>query len=305
MRRTLIYLFILMLCAACGDTQTVRDQKAQRERHVKDSLAFKVGVMPTLDGLPIFVAHERGIFDTLGVDVRLKLFRAQMDCDTALVGGSVQGSVTDLVRAERLQQHGTPLVYKIATESYWQLVTNRKQRITKLSDLSDKMIAMARYSVSDMMATQAINTGKLKNPAFKVQVNDVLIRQSMLQNNEMDALILTEPQATMARLYKHPVLLDTRDEDWHMGVVAFRSKDIATEHRSHQLDLFLKAYNVACDSLRKYGISHYASIIEKYCKADMRTVKALPKTDFPHAHAPRQKDILTAQQWINTLKNKP
>ncbi len=293
-----------MFCAACGDTQTVRDRKAQRERHVKDSLAFKVGVMPTLDCLPIFVAHERGIFDTLGVDVRLRLFRAQMDCDTALAGGSVQGSVTDLIRAERLQQHGTPLVYKIATDSYWQLVTNRKQRIAKLSDLSDKMIAMARYSVSDMMATHAINTGKLKNPAFKVQVNDVLIRQSMLQNNEMDAMILTEPQATTARLYKHLVLLDTRDEDWNMGVVAFRTKDVAEAHRSQQLDLFVKAYNLACDSLRKYGVPHYASVIEKYCKTDLRTVKALPKIGFTHAHAPRQKDILVAQQWLNTLKNK-
>ena len=40
------------------------------ERARLDSInraAFKVAVLPTLDVLPLFVAREAGIFDTLGV----------------------------------------------------------------------------------------------------------------------------------------------------------------------------------------------------------------------------------------------
>ena len=35
---------------------------------------------------------------------------------------------------------------------------------------------------------------------FKVQINDVALRLQMLLNNEMDAMLLTEPQATTARI---------------------------------------------------------------------------------------------------------
>lgn len=299
MRNTLQYLLLLcFVLGACGEPQAVKDRKARHEQQVKDSLALKVAVMPTLDCLPFFVAKERGIFDSLHLDVRLRLYRAQMDCDTALVGGSVQGAVTDLVRAERLQHRGLPLNYKIATAAYWQLVANRKKRITQLSDLADKMIAMTRYSVTDMIATEAMEKGKLKNPAFKVQVNDVTVRLGMLMNNEMDAMVLTEPQATAARLFKHPVLLSTADNDFRPGVVAFRRADMADEHRSRQVQLLLRAYDAACDSISRYGTLHYAAELEKYCRADLRTVKALPKTMFTHAAAPRQKDVDTARRWI-------
>lgn len=306
MRKTLIFLSLIIigLCTACGDSRAEKDKKAKRELQIQDSLAMKIGTLPTFDCMPLFVAKERGLFDSLGVDIRLRQFRAQMDCDTALAGGSVQGSVTDLVRAERLQRRGTALVYKTATDSYWQLITNRKQRINQLSDLSDKMIAMARYSVTDLMATHAIAKGKLKNPAFKVQINDVIVRLSMLQNNEMDAMVLTEPQAAAARLYKNPVLLDTRDEGWRMGVIAFRRKDLADDHRSRQFQLLVRAYDTACDSLNKYGVVHYADVAEKYCRADRRTIKSLNKYHFSHMNVPRPKDVETARQWLNTLENK-
>lgn len=302
MRNTLFFLTLLFMCYSCGESQQQRDRRQVRQRQVSDSLALKVAVMPTLDCMPLFVAHETGIFDSLGVDVRLRQYHAQMDCDTALAGGSVQGAVTDLVRAERLQRRGTRLVYKTATDAYWQLVSNRKQRIKELSDLGDKMIAMTRYSATDLMATHAMAKAKLKTPAFKVQVNDVLIRLDMLRNNEMDATVLTEPQAAAARVSKHPVLLSTRDEDWRLGVVVFRTNDIADNHRSRQLELFMKAYDTACDSLNKRGLNHYASVMEKYCHTDRRTLRELGHILFTRHQAPRQKDVDTARRWLNTLE---
>ncbi|MDD2219578.1 MAG: hypothetical protein PHS63_05775, partial [Desulfoplanes sp.] len=56
------------------------------------------------------------------------------------------------------------------------------------------------------------------------QINDVNIRLKMLVNNEMDAIVIPEPQATTARLLKNSVLMDSRDKDFHSGVIAFREK---------------------------------------------------------------------------------
>ena len=58
--------------------------RAERQRLLhEDSLALKFAVLPTADCMPLFLAKEKRMFDTLGVDVRLRCFTSQMDCDTA------------------------------------------------------------------------------------------------------------------------------------------------------------------------------------------------------------------------------
>ena len=146
--------FIFGLCS-CGDSQQERQRLSKLERARLDSIdraALKVGVMPTLDCLPVYVAYEDSLFRKQGVDVHLRYYTAQMDCDTALMNGRVEGSITDLIRGARMVRKGTPLTYPIATDTYWQLITNKKARIADLKQLSDKMIAMTRYSATDYLS---------------------------------------------------------------------------------------------------------------------------------------------------------
>lgn len=288
---------IIFAMASCGGSQDAKQRLSKMEKARLDSIdkaSLKVGIMPTLDCLPLFVAHDEGLFDSLGVTVHLKGYSAQMDCDTALERGRVEGAITDLVRAAQIVKRGTPLSYPIATNTYWQLITNHKARISELKQLSDKMIAITRFSATDYLANVAIDSAKPKYDVYRVQINDVRIRLKMLLNNEMDAVLLTEPQATKARLEKNPVLMDSRDKNLHLGVFAFRKKVMEVPERKKQMHLFLKAYDMAVDSVNKNGCSHYAVLLKKYCNADEATIKALPKLRFSHASQPREKDLLKA-----------
>ena len=303
MRKFFWIIATIVLLSGCGQSyeETKRLSREQRLRLAReDSAALKVAVMPTLDCLPIFIAKDHQMFDT-AVDIRLKRFTAQMDCDTALMRGRVEGSISDIVRAERMIKQGTPLKYVAATNAYWLLVTNHHQRITQLKHLDDKMLAMTRYSVTDLMGDLAVDSAKLKSEwVFRIQVNDVNIRLKMLENNEMDAMLLTEPQATQALLQKHKVILDSRKEDIQMGVIVFRTKGMDHPNRQKQMDVFLKGYNEACDSINNYGVRHYRDVIRKYYHVSEQALKALPDSlKFEHAIAPRQKDIERAQQWLS------
>ena len=292
----------LLAVGACGKGEAEKrriskEQRAQMRR--EDSLALKVGTLPTMDCLPLYVARETGLYTKLGVDVRLKPYTSQIDCEAALTAGRIEGGVSDLVRTERMIRRGTPLRYVAATNAYWQLVSNRRARINSLRQLDEKMVAMARFSVTDMLADMAVDSASLKDETvFRVQINDPNVRLLMLQNNEMDAMMLTEPQATTARLYKNPVLMDSRRSDMRMGVLAFRQRTLADKRRAEQLKAFVKAYDMACDSIRINGLQHYQKLIMQYTKADRRTVEALPKLDYTHAEAPRQKDIERANRWL-------
>ena len=303
MRRLLYVVAAVLLISGCGQSyeETKRMTKAQRMKMLKeDSMALKVAVMPTLDCLPVYLAKDHQLFDTL-VDIRLKLYTAQMDVDTALMNKRVEVGVTDLVRAERMMKQGVALEYLTSTNAYWQLVSNRIARVTDLKHLDDKMLAMTRYSVTDMLADMAVDSAKLKpERVFRVQINDVNIRLKMLENNEMDALLLPEPQASQARLRKHKVLLDTRRMDLQMGAFVVRSKGMDDANRKRQMAAFIKGYNRACDSLNKYGVAHYADLLTTYCKVKREVVDTLlGKQHYTPINKPREKDIEVAQKWVS------
>lgn len=303
MRRLFLIVAIISLIVGCGQSyeETKRLNQAQRLKLFReDSAALKVAVMPTLDCLPVFVAKERQLFDT-AVDIRLKQFTAQMDCDTALMRNRVEGSVSDLVRAERMMKSGLPIKYWASTNAYWLLISNRQQRINDLKHLDDKMVAMTRYSVTDLLSDMVVDSAKLKpERVFRIQINDVNVRLKMLENNEMDALLVTEPYATQAILAKNKVLFDTRKSDMQMGVFVFRTEGMDDKNRQHQMKVFQEGYNEACDSINKYGVRNYRDVIRKYCVVTEQTLKNLPDTlKFQHAAPPRQIDIERAQKWLS------
>ncbi len=305
MRKIVCVFATICLLAGCGQSyeeQQRVSRQQQRQRMREDSAALKVAVMPTMDCLPLYVAQERGFFQKLGVDVCLKHFTAQMDCDTAVQRGRVEGMVSDLVRTERLQQQGTPLRYVAATNAYWQLITNRSARIREVKQLDDKMVAMTRYSATDLLTSAAVDSAKLKTErVFRIQINDVNIRLRMLLGNEIDAMLLTEPQAVQARQQKHRVVMDSRGLDLKLGVVAFREKPLKDSKRQQQLERFLKAYNQACDSLSRLGLKQYRDVAEKYCHVQGAAVDSLAKTvKYERAQAPRQQDVERAQAWLKS-----
>ena len=292
----------VVLLTGCGQSYEEAKEQSARERAMhqrKDSLALKVGVLPTIDCLPMFIIKERAWIDTAKADVRFRDMESHIAADDALRRGKIEGSVTDIVRAERMKRQGLALTYVASTPLSWQFITNKKARIKELKQLTDKMIAVSRFSATAMLADMAVDSSRLKSDVvFRVQVNNPQIRLKMLLNNEMDAVLLPEPQATVARLAGNPVIMDAKNKDLRMGAIVFTDKAMNDSRRRSQIDAFVKAYNQACDSINRYGIASYAGIIKKYMDVDDRTVRSLPKVKFEHAARPREKDITRANSWL-------
>ena len=299
---SLVAAIALLLFNAC--TEEVKDvslaDKAY-ESWMNDSALIKIAVMPTLDCLPIYVAAERGMFEKNGASVSLYPYAAQMDCDTAFKRGWVDAMATDLVRAERLKQQGMPLFFLTATDLHWQLVASKMARVKRLNQIENKMLAMTRYSATAMLADNLIDTVQVENDhVFRVQVNDLFVRFSMLQNQVMDLLLLPEPFASASRELDANVLYDTRLNNISMGVVVMNDTIIAdTTLRQGQVEAFLKSYDEACDSINKYGIKEYRSIIMNHCKVNSSVVDSISSDyQFSTSHQPLQKDVERANKWL-------
>lgn len=298
------YLLILAVLTfvSCGksDKELQAERQAQKlaEREVYQK-AYKIAVMPTMDCLPAYLLKDSLLYDTAKVDIRLCRFNAQMDCDTAMIGGSVQAAFSDLVRTERLKHRNKVLMHYLTdTNLNWQLIADKDSKLKQLSDLSDKIVAMTRFSGTDLLTDMAVKKAKPKYQVFRVQVNDVLVRLAMLQNHEIDAYWFAEPQITKALSADNNSLFNSEDAGVHLGVVAIMDK----VRRQDEEAVFAAAYDKAVEQINKNGVKYYSALIQKYMKVDESVVRALPDIKYTKIGPPRKADLLMARNFLSSGK---
>lgn len=286
--------------SSCGKkAEKEQISKEQRAREAKAyRAALKVGVLPTLDCLPVYLLKDSLLYDSTKADIRLKLFTAHMDVDTALVGGSVQMGVSDMVRAAFLGRRGFYLKTITGTQATWSLLTHQDEKVDSLKKLADKTIGMTRYSVTDMLTQEAIEKGKPASRAFPAQINDVSVRLKMLRNDMIEAAWFCEPQLTQAKLAGAHVLVDGSKDSTRMGVFVYHEDPMDDfSVRARQLDEFREAYNRACELINKNGFVYYTALLRKYMNLDDKTIRALPKIHYDGINIPRQKDVKRAKAF--------
>lgn len=298
------YLLILAVLTfvSCGksDKELQAERQAQKlaEREAYQK-AYKIAVMPTIDCLPAYLLKDSLLYDTAKVDIRLCRFNAQMDCDTAMIGGSVQAAFSDLVRTERLKHRNKVLMHYLTdTNLNWQLIADKDSKLKQLSDLSDKIVAMTRFSGTDLLTDMAVKKAKPKYQVFRVQVNDVLVRLAMLQNHEIDAYWFAEPQITKALAADNNSLFNSEDAGVHLGVVAITDK----VRRQDEEAAFAEAYDKAVEQINKNGVKYYSALIQKYMKVDESVVRALPDIKYTKIGPPRKADLLMARNFLSSGK---
>ena len=297
----LLFLTILMLvsCGKSAEQQASEQQAKKKAELAKYQAAFKVAVMPTLDCLPAYLLKDSLLYDTAKVDIRLKEYNAQMDCDTAMIRHRVQAAFSDLVRTERLKRRKKVLMhYLTSTNASWNLIADRQSKVMKLAQLSDKILAMTRFSATDLFTDKVLKKAEPKYKVFRAQINDVFVRLKMLANHEIDAYWFQEPQATVAMQGDNILLYDTSESGISLGVLAIMDN----EDRSSQETAFAEAYNKAIELINERGVKYYAALIKKYMGLTDAQVNALPTIKYTKTERPRQVDLLKAMDYVAKIR---
>lgn len=298
MKRFFPILVVLMLCAACQQNKPDPVVTA-KEQAKRDSLALKVAVMPTLDCLPLFYAQKCGIYDSLKLDVRLIKYMAQMDCDTAIINQRVDVAYSDLIRAALMQSRGTGLYAIMPADGNHELVTIKSKRMRTPAHLKERMIAIARHSVTDLLLDTVIQQNKLDaGSIYHPQINDINLRCNMLLNGTIDAAFLPEPYATQARIAGHKSIYNSQTQ--HIQLMAFiaTSKAVGDQRKKKQIELLVKGYNLAVKAIneknRPDSINH---ILNSYPLA-ASTVDTLKLPSFRPAHPFNNEQVTTAIRFL-------
>ena len=192
-RISILFAVLGMTClTACMDgTQQKTDES------LADSSAFKIALMPIKESEPFIIADSCGIFDSLGVHVRLVPFESAMDADTAFTNGNIDILVTDSLKAAFLNGNPDSLHILLHDTLNLSLMTSKTARIKDVKNLKEKIVAVTRNSALDYFADKMMLSAKLKPEELnRPQINNLSLRASMLDQQQYDGAILPEPLAT-------------------------------------------------------------------------------------------------------------
>lgn len=290
----LLTAFIIMGCQVSEQDDSLIEKRKNKVEEVAYQRAFKVGVMPTMDCLPIFLLKDSALYNPDDIDIRLKEYTSQRDCDTAMINGRVQAAVTDLVQAEYLKEEKSAVLdYMTETNATWQLMATPASGIKQVEDLGDKVIGLAFNSVTQYLTIQVISSHSIKNRTYGSQINDIFIRMQMLRNKQLDAVWTSEPQTTQAKILGNKEIYNSTKQDFTPGAIVFVNAPKVEKRQA-----FEDAYNKAVDMINKHPIQYFAPLIKKYMRVDDKVISALPNMVYKRVTPPRRRDIIKAQNAI-------
>lgn len=277
-------------------------KEAKTAPSAPDTGEFVLGITPTMASLPYLYAGERGLYDSLGVDVHIRLFESQADLDTALLAGNVDAALSDVVRAALNTTSSSPLLLLSSESCSWGLVASGKVRLTKVKQLADRLVGIERFSTSDRLLDYALLEAKMKrNAPFRPQLGKLPLRASMLNEGQIEAAVLPEPWLSAAQGKGHKLLTSFPDKEGKgcFGLLA-KEKRLRNKDFVKSLQTVLKGRNMMADSLNNLSEKSLQAVVSASFKIEPATLQKLPKKSVEKAISPMRKQVSVADNYLKT-----
>ena len=297
----LSFLFSLsVVFSSCSGSETAKQSAPSVST---DSTVLRIAVFPALDALPLALANDWGVFDSLGVKAELVVFRSQMDAEKALADGKADAVLTDMFRVGWWQWQHRPVRFAFSTDRQLFVVPNKVLRISRIDQLDDRMIACSRHSQEDYFADRVIAQIKLrKGQILRPQINSVELRLSMLQAGQLDAAVLGTQQALKARATDCPSLQESQAQKAIHGFAGIAFSTLSIKKKGRQLSQLRKAYNIVVGRLHSMAAMPQ---IDEQTRSSLFLNEGIDtlldvKTDFTLATRPTENLRLTVAEWLNS-----
>lgn len=175
--------------------------------HAADPTHITVSIPPTLSGLPVHLAEEKGYFRDAGLDAKIVVLGAGSSAVPQLLGGQINFAAVDVVVTLTARSKNLPLLMTAPNtvgvakpeRGYGNLIASVASPVKTLKDLVGRTVAVNQVNGTAWANARAVldNAGV---DSSKVQFLEVPPPQMIaaLQQGRVDAAVLSEPGSTMA-----------------------------------------------------------------------------------------------------------
>jgi NitT/TauT family transport system substrate-binding protein len=271
--------------------------------HCGEKIAF--GILPVVDILPLLVGQEKGLFETQGIDLELIRFQSALERDAALQAGKLDGYFGDILNTVLLVQSGEQLrIMATAFHTHPQsrmfgIAVAPGSAIMEPAGIKGKDVAISSATVIEYLLDQLlVSRNMTPGDVTRQEIKKIPIRLQMLISGQVTAALLPEPLLTLAETNGARVIMDDRNLDTALTVLAVNLKN--RPDILNQVPGFLKAYHAAVDMINA-DPSAFKEILITRTQFPEAVKDRYPVPVFPARAIPAEADVQAVQDWL--LKN--
>ena len=281
-------LFFLLSCSPKSNGSAAGTQ---------DSLAIRMAVLPTIDCLPFYYAEQEGIYDSLGLNLKLETFASAMDADTAFCNKHVDAIASDMVKACIWKARGDSISVLMSGELKLYLMTAYSARIKQTSSLKEKIIGITRHSSVDMFTDAMLENAKfISTDLNKPQINNLALRCLMVDQNQYDGAVLPEPFASECEARGARRIFSTDDLALNLSAVIVHDT-ILNSNQAGNIQLLAAGYDIAVDRINRL-VKDYQTAVSDTLQAENLRAPELMKY-FPRQMTVEVPDSLVQYRQIS------
>ena len=289
--RIFLALFLCLSLVSCNS----EEPKAASKKDTRAPLL--VGVMPSMDFLPLAVAQREGYFARLDLPLVLQKFYSANERDAALQAGSLDGTVIDYTGAVLQKAGGVPLALTSRCDAPFFVVAGKNSGVARVADLAGKTIAVSQNTVIDYVVDMALNSAGLSaTDVAKTEINKIPVRFEMLRNSKVDATGLPNPFADMAKIDGDTVLVSNFDMGLSITGILFSEK--AIQEKADNIRGFYTAYNMGVEYLATHPVSDIKDILVSQFGYPEHVAAVAVLPTYTKATAPDRESLASVVRWL-------
>jgi NitT/TauT family transport system substrate-binding protein len=216
-RPLLVILTLGVLLAACGG-------------RAGEPVVLRIGVLPILDALPMYVAQEKGYFAEENVVVEFVPVASAAERDQLMQAGQIEGMINDLISTILYNKEGTQIFIvrfaRTATREYpqYRVLAAANSSIQSVQDLAGVPIGISEGTVIEYTTDRLLQAeGLPPQDIVTIAVPRIPDRMSLLASGELQAANLPDPLSELAIQGGARVIIDdTRHPEIGNSVISFR-----------------------------------------------------------------------------------
>ncbi|MFW5689728.1 MAG: ABC transporter substrate-binding protein [Spirochaetota bacterium] len=221
---------------------------------------LRFGSLPAISALPIIYAEERGLFDDAGVDVEIVPFNSPTERNVALQTGQIDAFVGDVMTAVTFREGGFPVVITSDINEDFKLLAAPQSGVTSVSGLDGREVSLVPNFVLEYIMDVIARENGI---AYEVIViPSISARFEALLSGQIDAVLFTEPQASLLEAAGATIIASSREYGIKAGAMIFREAYVETAGVS--IGAFYRAYDRAVNALNGTDLSEHAELLAAY-----------------------------------------
>ncbi|MCG2807529.1 MAG: MetQ/NlpA family ABC transporter substrate-binding protein [Coriobacteriia bacterium] len=309
LRRTIACLAVLVLSMSMltGCASKSADTSAAEE---PAKLApIRIGVLPTEDSLPLWVADKEGLFADAGLDVSFVNFQAAAERDAAFTAGEIDAFMGDMIAAALLEQGGsgatigTIMLGGTPAEGRFGIAVPADSAYQDLSALAGVPVGTSSGTIQEYVLDGLMRQAGV--PADKVgteEVKKVPVRFELLMAGKLKAAALPEPFLSLAEAQGAKIIAsDTEGENLSQTILGFSDNYLVAPGGIEAMTVLLDVWNEAVTLVNASPDAYRATLVEQ-ARLPEPIKDSYKISVYPMADSPSQAQVDAVLAWMDAKK---